>query len=141
WRHDGSAVAYVSSDIAGEGVVADAPAGGTMDIYTVAYNNRAGGVASPLPGASDPAYREFYPVYSPADTLLAFNRTDQEVNSYNQPSAEVFIVPAAGGTAKRLTANDPPACTGLASPGITNSWARWAPDAETVNGKRYYWLV
>jgi hypothetical protein len=138
WRHDGTAVAYVSSTTTGEGVVANGPA---MDIYTVPYNDRMGGAATPLPGASDPGYREFYPVYSPGDTLLAFNRTDQPVNSYNQPSAELLVVPAEGGAALRLAANDPPACAGLASPGLTNSWARWAPSATAVQGKKYYWLV
>lgn len=137
WRHDGTAIAYVSSDTAGEGVVST----GNMDIYTIPYNNRAGGNATPLPGASDPAYGEFYPVYSPNDTLLAFNRHDQPVNSYNQPAAEVFVVPAAGGSPVRLAANDPPACTGLVSPGLTNSWARWAPTAEASGEQRYYWLV
>jgi hypothetical protein len=53
----------------------------------------------------------------------------------------VFIVPAKGGTATRLTSNDPPACTGKTSPGLTNSWPRWAPTAETFDGKKYYWVV
>ncbi|MCC6526838.1 MAG: hypothetical protein IT373_29585 [Polyangiaceae bacterium] len=142
WRRDGTALAYVSSPAGGEGVIADTTAGDpTMDIYTVPYNARQGGDATPLPGASDPGYREFYPVYSPDDALLAFNRTDQPVNSYNQPSAEVLVVPSAGGTALRLAANDPPACTGLTSPGLTNSWARWAPQSETVGNRKFYWLV
>ena len=131
----------MSSDVASEGIIADAPPGRNMDIYVVPYNDRAGGTATPLPGASDLAFREFYPVYSPNDALLAFNRTDQPVNSYNQPSAEVFVLPADGGQPLRLAANDPPACTGLTSPGITNSWARWAPQATDDGGKRYYWLV
>ena len=143
WRQDGSAIAYVSTAGGGEGVIA-APtvADSTFDIYTVPYNTRAGGAATPLAGASDPSYNEFYPVYSPGDTLVAFNRTDlSPPSSYNQPAAEVFIVPSGGGAATRLSANDPPACTGFTSPGLTNSWARWAPSAETVAGRRYYWLV
>jgi hypothetical protein len=140
WRHDGTKVAYVSAPSIGEGVIAS---GGNIDIYTVPYNGGAGGAATPLPGASDPTFREFYPVYSPGDSLLAFNRiADPSVaNSYNQPLSEIFVVPGEGGTARRLTANDPPACTGFTSPGLTNSWARWAPSAETVGGQRYYWLV
>ena len=53
----------------------------------------------------------------------------------------MFVVSAEGGTATRLRANDPPACTGLTSPGLTNSWARWAPTAEASGDLRYYWLV
>jgi hypothetical protein len=142
FRHDGTAIAYVSAPNVGEAVVANVTdTDKTMDIYTVPYNDRKGGEAKPVPGASDPAYREYYPVYSPGDTLLAFNRTDQPVDSYNQPSAELAVVPALGGTAVRLRANDPPACTGKKSPGLTNSWARWAPSAGVVDGRKYYWLV
>lgn len=142
WRRDGTAVAYVSSATSGEGVIGDVTAqDGAMDIYTVPYNNHQGGVATPLPGASDPSLHEFYPVYSPNDVLLAFNRTSQPVNTYSQPSTELAVVPGNGGTATRLRANDPPACTGLVSPGITNSWPRWAPTASVSNDKTYYWVV
>jgi hypothetical protein len=139
WRHDGSAIAYVSSTTGGEAVVSYGP---TMDIYTVPYNNHAGGAATPLPGASDASYHEFYPVYSPNDTLLAFNRTDNTpTNSYNQPAAELFVVPGAGGSALRLRANDPPTCTTLKSPGLTNAWPRWAPAAQASGSFNYYWVV
>ena len=137
WRRDGTAVAYVSSDTAGEGVIAS----GAMDIYTVPYNDKAGGNAQPLPGASEPTFEEFYPVYSPHDAWLAFNRHDQPVSSYNQPAAEVLVVAGEGGTALRLRANDPPACTGQVSPGLTNSWPRWAPSVGEEDGYRYYWIV
>lgn len=137
WSHDGSTIAYVSSDGAGEGVIAS----GAMDICTVPFSGGAGGTATPLEGASDPVKREFYPVYSPHDTLVAFNRTDLEVDSYDEPTAEVFVVPGTGGTPQRLRANDAPACTGFVSPGLTNSWPRWAPQALEHGGKRYYWLV
>lgn len=113
-----------------------------MDINFIPYNNRAGGDSKPFPGASDPNYHEFYPVYSPDDTFLAFNRTDTvPADSYDEPAAEVFVVPGNGGSPTRLRANDPPACTGIASPGLTNAWARWAPKAETFEGLKYYWVV
>jgi hypothetical protein len=113
-----------------------------MDIYTVPYNNHQGGAAAPLPGASDPNYHEFYPEYSPDDTMLAFNRTDNSpANSYNQPAAELFIVPGGGGSAQRLRANDPPVCTTLKSPGLTNAWPRWAPKAQASGSFKYYWMV
>jgi hypothetical protein len=142
WRHDGTAIAYTSSAGGGEGVVADVTAQDpTMDIYTVPYGNKAGGNATPLPGASDPNAREFYPVYSPGDVLLAFNKSLQPVSSYDQPSAELYVVPGGGGTATRLRANDPPVCTNLGSPGLTNSWPRWAPKAGTAGSEKFYWVV
>ena len=63
------------------------------------------------------------------------------MSSYNQPSAEVAVVPGKGGTATRLRANDPPACSGKKSPGLTNSWPRWAPKVGVAGDKRYYWMV
>lgn len=142
WSHDGKDIAYVSSAGGHEGVIAEVTGQDqTMDIYVVPYNNRLGGDAKPLPGASDPQKREFYPIYSPDDTFVAFNRSDTAVSSYDQASAEIFLVPRAGGAPTRLKANDPPVCTGLKSPGIANSWSRWAPQAPSFEGTRYYWLV
>jgi hypothetical protein len=86
-------------------------------------------------------YNEYYPAYSPADRFVAFNRTPASEATYAQSDAEVFVVPATGGTPTRLAANDPPACTGAKSPGLTNSWPRWAPSAGQAGSKRYYWLI
>ncbi|MFO0568619.1 MAG: hypothetical protein U0263_23355 [Polyangiaceae bacterium] len=149
WWHDGSTIAYVSAPVTGEGVIARiTDADPTMDIYTVPYADRKGGAATPLPGASDAAYWEYYPVISPGDALLAFNRAAPRkegdgswADSYNEPTGEVFVVPAKGGTATRLSANDPPACSGKTSPGLMNSWPRWAPTAEESGGKKYFWIV
>jgi hypothetical protein len=149
WRRDGTAIAYVSSSSAGEAVVSNGP---TMDVYTIPYNNHQGGAATALPGASDPNYHEFYPVYSPNDTLLAFNRTPNTCNygtdpsqqcgsSYNQVAAELFVVAGNGGSALRLRANDPPTCTTLTSPGLTNAWPRWAPQSQASGSFNYYWIV
>jgi hypothetical protein len=74
---------------------------------------------------------------------------------YEQPAAEVFVVPynkGAGGTAVRLAANDPVTCTGLVSPGVQNTWPKWAPNPispgdagvpapQTINGLTYYWVT
>ena len=61
---------------------------------------------------------------------------------YNQSSAEVSVVPAGGGVPTRLKANDPAACSGITSPGVTNSWPKWSPDVESCpDGNTYYWLV
>jgi hypothetical protein len=149
WWHDGSTIAYVSAPVTGEGVIARVTdADPTMDIYTVPYNGKQGGNATPLPGASDPAFWEYYPVISPGDALLAFNRALPRkesdgtwADSYNETTGEVFVVPAKGGTPVRLASNDPAACSGVTSPGLTNSWPRWAPTAEDFGGKKYYWVV
>jgi hypothetical protein len=142
WRHDGTEIAYVSSaDVVGGEIASDKFGDETMDIYVVPYNDQKGGDAKPLAGASDPELREFYPVYSADDTLIAFNRADEGVHSRDEPSAELFVVPSVGGSPVRLQANDPPACAGLTSPGLTNSWPRWAPESIKSGERTYHWLV
>lgn len=133
----GSKLAYTSSDA----VVDSRVDTGVGEIWTVPFNNGAGGVATPLPGAADANYNQYYPAYSPGDTFLAFNRLRRGGAMYDAAPAEVFLVPGAGGTPVRIAANDPPACSGRTSPGLTNSWPRWSPNATTVGSKRYYWLV
>ena len=44
-------------------------------------------------------------------------------------------------TPARVTANDPPACLGTPSPGITNSWAKWSPQVLSLCGNTYYFFV
>jgi hypothetical protein len=137
WSHDGQTVVYVSTNAAKDGRLAQ----GGADLYTVPYNGNAGGDAAPIQGASDPNYAEYYPWFSPDDKYVAFDRAPGSENMYYNPHAEVYVVPAAGGAAVRLSANDPPACMGAPSPGVTNGWPKWAPQAPTCSGKTYYWLI
>jgi hypothetical protein len=137
WSHDGTQVAYVSTSAGGGAGVIETEG----EIYTVPYNARAGGAAKPVTGADDPTYTNYYPIWSADDAYLAFDRVPTGSSSYNDPAAEVFVVPSAGGTATRLAANDPPACLGVTSPGVTNSWPKWSPQAAKADGSTYYFLV
>ncbi len=158
FSHDGTRVVYTSTNANQDGRLGV----GTADLYTVPFANRAGGPATPVAGASDPSYAEYYPAFSPDDALIAFNRlaqSDASVTPTGQPydggmffnpAAEVWVVPSAGGSAIRLTANDPPACTPAVLPntrvyptkaGWDNSWAKWSPEVGEANGNKYYWLI
>lgn len=137
WSHDGESVVYVSTTSQFTGRLGN----GLADLYAVPYNNKLGGAAAPIEGAADPAFSEYYPSYSPDDAWLAFNRIPSGNDMYNQPLAEVYVIPSAGGAPTRLAANDPVACTGKPSPGVTNSWPKWAPEAVTVGDKTYQWLI
>jgi hypothetical protein len=143
WSHDGNSIAYTSVN----GGTADGrlttPISGSADIMVVPYNDKAGGQPSAVQGASDPSWNEYYPAFSPDDALIAFNRVDKSVEMYQQPTAEVFVVPTKGASAAtRLVANDPPACQGLKSPGVENTWPKWAPDATAASdGNTYYWVT
>jgi hypothetical protein len=135
--HDGKTVAYTSATTVDSGT-------NTPDglLYTVPFANRKGGAATALQGASDPSFIQYYPVFSADDHYVAFTRAASGGKSYNNAQAEIFVVPAAGQAQPvRLAANDPPACTGLKSPGITNSWPKWSPQALSSGGSTYYWLV
>lgn len=54
--------------------------------------------------------------------------------------AELYVIPTNGGTPTRLEANDPPACGGAKSPGVLNSWPKWAPELRESKGRPFYWL-
>jgi hypothetical protein len=137
WSHDGSKIVYVSTTD-----VTDGRANGAdTNLYIVPYNNHAGGTATAVTGAADPTVHEYYPVFSPDDKLIAYNESPSSAGTYDEPTAELRLIPTAGGTSVRLAANDPPACANTPSPGITNSWPRWSPDIEVANGKSYFWLV
>jgi hypothetical protein len=138
WSRDGSTIAYVSA-----GMMIDARAEkGPADLYTIPYAGKAGGTATKIPGASTAEFEENYPAFSPDDAFLTFTRVPAGEGMLFNAKKEVFVVPSKGGTAVRLEANDPPACTGEKSPGIWNSFSKWAPEASTdVDGNRYYWIV
>lgn len=137
WTHDGKTIVYVSTDAEVTGRLDN----GFADLYAVPYNDRAGGAATPIPGASDPNAEEFYPSISADDTLLAFNKIPNGNNMYDNPLDELYVLPVGGGTPTRLDANDPPACSGKSSPGVTNSWPKWAPTAKSGPKGTYHWLV
>jgi Tol biopolymer transport system component len=141
WSHDGNDVVYVSAKAITDGRLDTGPA----DLYRVPYQNGAGGTAAALPGASDAGFTEYYPAFSPDDALLAFTRVPGADSAYSNPAAEVYLLrfnAGAGGTPIRLGANDAAACqTSLASPGLTNDWPKWSPQATTAGGKTYYWLT
>jgi hypothetical protein len=150
WSHDGETIVY-SSTVAGKDGRLDV---GPSDLFFVPYAGGSGGIAKAVPGAAQPDFEEYYPAYSPDDALVVFDRVPAGGVMYANPMAELFVVPAPSATdaaaagsspatATRLVANDPPTCSGKASPGINNHWAKWAPAPVAAPGttKTYYWLI
>jgi hypothetical protein len=138
WNHAGDTIAYVSTDYDSDGRIG---IGGACALYTVPYNDRKGGAATPVAGASSTDVLQYYPAFSADDSLLAYNVGATGSDPYNNVTGEVFVIPPKGGTGTRLAANDPVACVGKASPGVTNSWPKWSPEVVTMGGKSYYWLI
>ncbi len=154
WSHDGKTIVYTSAaQVAGGhvgGLDPNDPQGKTAlttptesDIYTVPFNDKAGGAATPLSGAATPGVAEYYPDFSADDQFVAFNRVGTTSGYfYYRADGEIAIIPSAGGTPTRLKANDPPACTGETSPGVLNSWPKWSPIVSTdTAGNKYYFLI
>lgn len=152
WSHDGKTIVYTSAaQIAGGHVGGLNPQDGKTplttptesDIYTVPFNAKAGGTATPVTGAATPNVAEYYPDFSADDQFIAYTRVGNTNGYfYYRPDGEIAIVPTAGGTPVRLAANDPPTCTGQTSPGVLNSWPKWSPSVETDSaGNKYYFLV
>ncbi|HZU85553.1 MAG TPA: hypothetical protein VE987_21635 [Polyangiaceae bacterium] len=162
WSHnvDGKTdvIAYSSTNLGTKDGRMDCQSSGptcTSDVYLVPYADGVGGTATPLSGASDPAQNEYYPAWSPDDQLIAFNRVPKGTSMYNEPKADVYVVPyngGAGGNAVRLVANDPVACTGAMAGSVQNTWPKWAPNPldptsgkpvpqTDANGNTYYWIT
>ncbi len=147
WSHDGTRIAYSSATHTQDGRLGDNNS--EVDIHLVPYNGGSGGTVTPLAGASEPGVAEYYPAFSADDRLLAFNRVAVIDNAmmYYRPDAEIYVIASDGGTATRLLANDPPACTGERSPGVINSWPKWSPTVVSPApgsagaGRTYYWLI
>jgi tetratricopeptide (TPR) repeat protein len=92
------------------------------DIYGVDFNDGQGGVAMPLPGASRNGMSNFFPRFSPDGKWIVFCQSDSFM--LLQPDSTLCIMPAAGGTPRKMRCN---------FPGKMNSWHSWSP-----NGR---WLV
>jgi len=143
--HKGDQIVYVATDYAPDGHP-DATAK-VADLKIVDYNNRAGGTAAGIPGASEASFLEYYPSYSADDQLIAFTRAPTPSAAspdgpYYNRHGEVMVIPPAGGTPTSLAANDPGTCGGdNVATGLINSWPKWSPDAFSAFGKTYYFLV
>ncbi len=92
-----------------------------FDLYRVPFNEGRGGTPEPLEGASHNGLSNFFPKYSPDGKWIVFCRAKNFM--LLQPDSELFLIPAAGGEARRLACNT----------SRMNSWHSWSP-----NGK---WLV
>jgi tetratricopeptide (TPR) repeat protein len=91
------------------------------DLYRIPFNDGKGGTPQPLAGASANGMSNFFPKYSPDGKWIVFCKA----KSYMllQPDSELYIIPAAGGVARRLRYNTP----------RMNSWHSWSSNSR--------WLV
>jgi hypothetical protein len=147
WSHDGSNIIYSSTN---GGCKDGRLQQGATDLYMVPYNDGKGGEAKPVPGAADSKWEEYYAAYAPDDSMVLFDRIPSGGVMYANLAAEMFFVPLGSapgaGTAVRLDANEPVACTGKKSfgsggSGWNNHFPKWAPMAGTYKNRTYYWVI
>ncbi|HEV7733660.1 MAG TPA: tetratricopeptide repeat protein [Candidatus Binatia bacterium] len=98
------------------------------DLYRIPFNDGRGGTAEAIAGASADGKSNFFPKYSPDGKWIVFCKA----NSYMllQPDSELYIVPTAGGAARRLRYN-------TARMNSWHSWSsnsRWLVFSSKVNG-------
>ena len=91
------------------------------DLYRLPFNGGKGGQAEPILGASANGRSNFFPKFSPDGRWIVFCQASNYM--LLQPDSQLFIIPSAGGQARRLGCNL----------GRMNSWHSWSPDG--------HWLV
>lgn len=91
------------------------------NLYRVPFNGGRGGTAEAIAGASDNGMSNTFPKVSPDGRWIVFVRCRN--GQLMRPDSQLWIVPAAGGQARRMRCNTP----------LMNSWHSFSP-----NGR---WLV
>ncbi len=92
------------------------------DLYRVPFNGGKGGRAEPITGASQNEKSNYFPKFSPDGKWIVFCQADGFM--LLRPDSTLYIIPAEGGSPRRLRCN---------MDLKMNSWHSWSP-----NGK---WLV
>ena len=91
------------------------------NLYRVPFNNGSGGLPEPVPGGSHNGRSNYFPRFSPDGKWIVFTQSDTGLAI--QPGSKLTIIPAQGGTARRMRCNTD----------IMNSWHSWSPNSR--------WLV
>ncbi|HUT69322.1 MAG TPA: hypothetical protein VMW89_01490 [Desulfatiglandales bacterium] len=92
-----------------------------FDLYKIPFNKGKGGAPKPLLGASNNGKSNYFPRFSPDGKWIVFNQS--KTGLVLQPDSRLYIVPAEGGSARRLKCNT----------AIMTSWHSWSPNSR--------WLV
>jgi tetratricopeptide (TPR) repeat protein len=91
------------------------------DLYRIPFNNGGGGTPEPIAGASRNGMSNNFPKISPDGRWIVFVQCGN--GQLMRPDSRLYIVPSAGGVARRMRCNTP----------LMNSWHSFSP-----NGR---WLV
>ncbi len=89
-----------------------------FDLYRIPFNGGKGGEPEPIEGASANGMSNFFAKYSPDGKWIVFCKAASYM--LLQPDSELYIIPAEGGTARRLRANTD----------RMNSWHSFSPNGR-----------
>ena len=79
----------------------------------------------------------YYPSWSPDGQWILFNKDTGNASSYNNADAELFVIKSDG------TQPAMPLAIMNKAAGLTDSWGRWAPFAQTIgsSSEQMYWIT
>jgi Tol biopolymer transport system component len=130
WSPDGKYIVFARAEARDPRVPGQAPAlhandpGETQiqyDLYRITFNDGKGGVPERIAGASENGMSNNFPKVSPDGRWIVFVQCKN--GQLMRPDSQLYIVPFAGGVARRMRANTR----------LMNSWHSFSP-----NGR---WLV
>ncbi len=162
WSADGKSVVFVSPSATAswDGIRNDDDHIFGGSLYTMPYSgNGAFGAATPL--VMSAGENNYYPSYSPDDTLLVFNRAAHDTSvtgltgctgsglqvtcpndSFSNPNARLMLLKLmAQGASPPIdlgNANGSPASSPLA---WSNSWPKWSPFLQQYKGHQLLWIA
>ncbi|MGQ9635191.1 MAG: tetratricopeptide repeat protein [Bryobacteraceae bacterium] len=88
------------------------------DLYRIPFNEGRGGLAEPIPGASQNGMSNYFPRVSPDGRWIVFVRAQNA--QFLRPDSELYIIPAQGGLPRRMR------CNGA----VMNSWHSFSPNGR-----------
>ena len=140
WSHDGKTIVYIGGDGRGSrSRDVSAPGAATSTSSRCRTRTARAGPPRDRRGVGR-RRRRVLPVVLARRCAPRFQQRPRGTDMYSQPLDEIYVIPATGdGDAPRRQRS--PACSGMTSPGMTNSWPKWSPSSTTVGKKTYYFLV
>jgi len=92
-----------------------------FDLCRIPYNDGKGGVAEPVPGASNNGMSNSFAKFSPDGKWIVFVQARNAL--LMRPDSKLYVIPAQGGEAREMRCNT----------SLMNSWHSWSPNSR--------WLV